>query len=143
VKEREPGKVRVRWATESGAEMTFECERVDEAIAVAARRWFASNNSPDLMAMVVVVEREGKTMTDAEAEGKICDEFAMMRAASEARGVPWDRIQLVPPQKAPPGTICPECGGTQESPKLVRGPDEEIDVEPSHRCPHPWHKAKV
>lgn len=79
---REPGRVSIRWATESGTEIDFECERVDEAIAEAARRWFPSNNSPDRMAMVVIVEREGEHMSNDEAEAKIIDEFAVKRAAN-------------------------------------------------------------
>lgn len=83
---RPPGRVCVRWATESGTEIDFECERVDEAIAEACRRWFRSNNSPDLMAMVVIVERDGKHMSDEEAEVKILDEFDLKRSAREVRG---------------------------------------------------------
>lgn len=82
---REPGRVSVRWATESGSEIDFECSRVDEALAEAAKRWFPSNNSPNRMAMVVIVERDGEHMSDEEAERKIKDEFSVKRATKDAQ----------------------------------------------------------
>ena len=79
-KPRPLGRVCVRWATESDTEIDFDEIRVDDALCQAVRKWFPSNHSPDTMAMVVIVERDGATMGLEEAEKAIRDEFAIKRA---------------------------------------------------------------
>lgn len=80
----------------------------------------------------------GEWLADAAA-----DRLAQGVIDAERGGFPIGEIPVVPPQEAPPGTICPECGGTQDSPKLVRLGEEEPSEPPTHRCPHPWHSAKL
>lgn len=77
---REPGAVRVRWLGDSGTELEFDRIRLDDALCQASRRWFPSNEAPDRMVMMVVVERDGEQMTDEEAEAYIRDQLAVKRA---------------------------------------------------------------
>ena len=80
-KPRPAGRVCIRWATESGTEIDFDEIRLDDALCQAVRKWFVSNHSPDRMAMIVVVERDGEVMSNAEAEDAVKREFEIKRAA--------------------------------------------------------------
>lgn len=77
-KPRPAGEVSFRWL--GSKRRTFKRRRVASALAEAAQRWFASNHSPDAFVVLLVIERDGKTMSDAEAIDYIEREVSTKRA---------------------------------------------------------------
>lgn len=84
--ERPPGSVRMRWFSDGSSAVEGTAERVADVLARAAEKWFASNNSPDAFVMSVVIERDGKQMTNEEADAYMRDELALKRASRDAIG---------------------------------------------------------
>lgn len=85
---RDPGRVAVRWLGMSDTEVDFDGIRVDDALCQAVRGWFPSNVSPDRMVLAIVIERDGKHMSDEEAEAYVRDETAKARAVRSHRVPP-------------------------------------------------------
>jgi len=77
---RPPGLVTVRWFGMSDTTKEFSGIRLDDALCQAVRTWFPSNEAPDRFVLPVVIERDGKRMTDEEAEAYVRKEFAVKRA---------------------------------------------------------------
>lgn len=77
---RPSGLVTLRWFGMSDTIKQFDGIRLDDALCQGVRTWFPSNNSPDRFVLPVVIERDGKRMTDEEAEAYVRDEFAKSRA---------------------------------------------------------------
>lgn len=68
---RKAGSVTLRWFGGVSGKRTFRRRRVASALAAAAETWFASNHCPDAFVMLVVIERDGATMSDEEADAYI------------------------------------------------------------------------
>jgi hypothetical protein len=77
---RQIGPVRLRWLGESSPASRTEGDAdVADVLSEAAAKWFASNNSPDAFVLAVVVERDGATMSDEEADAYLRDRLAVLR----------------------------------------------------------------
>lgn len=90
---RDAGKVRVRWFGDDSTAMEFETLRLDDVLSQAVRSWFPSNHSPDRFVLPIVVERDGLTMTDEEADEYLRKELGVERGVREHR-----ERRVVPPR---------------------------------------------
>lgn len=79
-KSRPAGPVSVRWFGGTSGQITHGRTTLRRILSRAADRWFASNHSPDAFVMLVVIERDGHTMSDEEADAYIRDQLALKRA---------------------------------------------------------------
>lgn len=81
---RPAGEVTLRWLDSgSDTKMRFKRRRIASAIAQAAERWFASNHCPDRIVVLLVIERDGKEMTDAEAAEYIRERLSIREAIGQ------------------------------------------------------------
>lgn len=91
-KTRPAGAVTLRWL-DSGSDtrMHFKRRRIASAIGQAAERWFASNHCPDKIVVLLVIERDGETMSDAEAATYIRERLSIREAIGQ-----WSRTTKRP-----------------------------------------------